>query len=455
MNCSRKLTVRRRSSFFHIAFVLPVMIAALGSVLGFQVTAQTFSNLHKFTSSEGVAPNGVIVSGTVLYGTAVLGGRAGNGTVFRVNTDGSDFRVLHDFSGAPTGTNADGMYPTSLLLVGNYLYGSADAGGNSGGGTLFALNADGTDFKILHNFNSETDGAEPTLHSLASGHILYGTTESAEGTLFAVNTDGTGFKTLHSFVGDNTAGYLAGSSFPASSNTLYGITFESVSWGSIFRISTDGTGFTNVYDFTQASDGAYPQSRLYLSGNYLYGSAAPRRFVRTVFKVRIDGTDFATICTNITETGDFGLIGLSANTPYVLDAFVRILSAINTDGSGLTSLYAFTDSDISSAEFPSVSAFTRDVVYGTTAHPSGMNALDRIFSISMSPQLRITRGVENVVVAWPTNYAGFDYSGYHLQSTTNLTSPIWTTYLAPVMVNGQNTVTNPISGTQQFFRVSQ
>jgi hypothetical protein len=43
-----------------------------------------------------------------------------------------------------------------------------------------------------------------------------------------------------------------------------------------------------------------------------------------------------------------------------------------------------------------------------------------------------------------------------LQSTTNVFSPVWTTNLpAPVTVNGLNTVTNPISGTQQFFRLSQ
>jgi hypothetical protein len=35
-------------------------------------------------------------------------------------------------------------------------------------------------------------------------------------------------------------------------------------------------------------------------------------------------------------------------------------------------------------------------------------------------------------------------------------SPVWTTNLpAPVVVNGQNTLTDPISGTLRFFRLSQ
>jgi len=42
-----------------------------------------------------------------------------------------------------------------------------------------------------------------------------------------------------------------------------------------------------------------------------------------------------------------------------------------------------------------------------------------------------------------------------LQSTTNLDSPaVWSTNSpSPVVIAGQNTVTNPITGTQQFFRL--
>jgi hypothetical protein len=75
---------------------------------------------------------------------------------------------------------------------------------------------------------------------------------------------------------------------------------------------------------------------------------------------------------------------------------------------------------------------------------------------SLRPQLTITPSGTNFTLSWPTQIAGFDYSGYILQSTTNLVSPVWTTNSpAPVVVNGQNTSTNPISGTKQFFRLSQ
>jgi len=55
-----------------------------------------------------------------------------------------------------------------------------------------------------------------------------------------------------------------------------------------------------------------------------------------------------------------------------------------------------------------------------------------------------------IILIWSTNAVGFT-----LQSTTNLASPVWSTNSpAPVVIAGQNTVTNPISGPEQFYRLS-
>jgi hypothetical protein len=56
-----------------------------------------------------------------------------------------------------------------------------------------------------------------------------------------------------------------------------------------------------------------------------------------------------------------------------------------------------------------------------------------------------------LVLAWPTNNAGIT-----LQSTTNLFAPtVWADVSTPpVIVNGQYTVSNIISGAQQFFRLA-
>ena len=108
---------------------------------------------------------GLIQSGNALYGTAYSGGSSGQGTVFTVNTNGSSFRVLRDsFAATDTSTltNIDGANPhAGLVLSGNTLYGTAQNGGSSGDGTLFKLNSDGTGFTTLYNFTGGSDGANP------------------------------------------------------------------------------------------------------------------------------------------------------------------------------------------------------------------------------------------------------------------------------------------------------
>jgi len=73
-------------------------------------------------------------------------------------------------------------------------------------------------------------------------------------------------------------------------------------------------------------------------------------------------------------------------------------------------------------------------------------------NFAIQPSLSIYSSGTNVVLSWPTNAVGFK-----LEFATNLVSPaIWNTNLPlPVVVSGQNVVTNQMSGTQMFFRLSQ
>jgi hypothetical protein len=76
-----------------------------------------------------------------------------------------------------------------------------------------------------------------------------------------------------------------------------------------------------------------------------------------------------------------------------------------------------------------------------------------LFSISLpnQPKLTIAPAGANAVLSWTTNATGFT-----LQSATDLASPDWTVLSsAPTVLSGQNTVTNPISGAQEFYRLSQ
>jgi hypothetical protein len=69
-----------------------------------------------------------------------------------------------------------------------------------------------------------------------------------------------------------------------------------------------------------------------------------------------------------------------------------------------------------------------------------------------APTLSIAFSGADLIFTWPTNSTGFT-----LQSTTTLRSPVvWTTNSpGPIVVNGQNTVADPIFGRQKFYRLIQ
>jgi uncharacterized repeat protein (TIGR03803 family) len=126
---------------------------------------------------------GLILAGNVLYGTAQYGGSSGNGTVFALNTDGTGFTNLYSFSTTDTnGCNGDGANPEAgLILSGNTLYGTANLGGNSDSGTVFSVQTNGSGFAAFSSFSTtdtngfNSDGANPQAGLVLSGNTLYGT----------------------------------------------------------------------------------------------------------------------------------------------------------------------------------------------------------------------------------------------------------------------------------------
>lgn len=91
-----------------------------------------------------------------------------------------------------------------------------------------------------------------------------------------------------------------------------------------------------------------------------------------------------------------------------------------------------------------------------TASSGGTDTADNLEISSMSilgvepPMLSVQASGTNIVLSWSTNFSNFI-----LASSPSLASDsVWSTNLpAPVVVGGQNYVTNPISGPQQFYRL--
>lgn len=88
---------------------------------------------------------------------------------------------------------------------------------------------------------------------------------------------------------------------------------------------------------------------------------------------------------------------------------------------------------------------TLDFVVHNDGGPTGLRV-----EMTDTPKLAVILSQNELVLTWPATTAGFA-----LQTATNLVSPVvWSNVTtAPTLINGQNAVTNPMSGSQQFFRL--
>lgn len=153
-------------------------------------TSGTESVLHSFGSgADGSDPQGGLIDvNGILYGTTTSGGASNGGTAFTVNTSGKE-RVLHSFQ-ACCGSGADGSIPDAGLIdVNGVLYGTTTRGGGAwNGGTVFAVSMSGTE-SVLYSFGVGLDGADPEASLIDVQGVLYGTTHSG-----GANGFGTVFK---------------------------------------------------------------------------------------------------------------------------------------------------------------------------------------------------------------------------------------------------------------------
>ncbi len=254
----------------------------------------------------GVAYSGGVRNPNCLEGNAQV---LGCGVVYKLTppVSGRGYwteTVLHDFTG-----KADGYAPDSPLIKdsdGN-LYGTAEASGPMGGGTVFKLappvGGVGTwTLTTLHAFGAAGDGETPSYGGLimdASG-ALYGTTMHGGpvnacggsipgcGTVFKLTPPVGAHKDwtetiLYGFKGAPDGGVPAsGVSFGAS-GYVYGTTSIggtstkcSGGCGTVFALippAVGGTAWTEdtIVDFN-GTNGALPMSRLVLQGGDFYGT---------------------------------------------------------------------------------------------------------------------------------------------------------------------------------------
>jgi uncharacterized repeat protein (TIGR03803 family) len=286
---------------------------SFGSIASLHTDGTHFEVLHKFTFSDGANPAQVPVlssDGSTLFGVTSRGGDSGAGVLWSMNAEGTNYRVLTDFS-ASTGSSPQG--PPLLSPNGKTLYGTTSASGPGTGGTVYRVNADGTGFRVLAALGQSPSQPASSFGQLTFDRdhthlfgLSYAGGKANGGTLFRVPTGGHGLTVLHDFGGASSEGGTHPQTghvvLGANGSTLYGLTSSGgvqQGYGTIFEVGTNGGGYHVLHRF-DGKGGANPFGSLTFApgGEILYGqtllgggsdaSDPPG----TIFSIRADGKDF-------------------------------------------------------------------------------------------------------------------------------------------------------------------
>jgi len=347
--------VKRRENMFKKSCV-GIFLLFLFLVASLQAQVKV---LYSFADSSSPFES-PILKGSTLYGMTRWGGASSNGTIYKIQTNGTGFKILHVFAGG----TADGRVAYGSLVSGGstspWLYGMTEYGGVNNNGTIFKIQTNGTGYQVIHSFaGGAADGRNPSGSLIRIGSTLYGMTPgggvSNRGTIFKIQTNGTGFDVLHSFAGGATDGGTPMGSLKAMSSTLYGMTFGAGAYasGTLFKIQTNGTGFKLLYSFgANAADGTDPQGSLISINSTLYGMTLNGGAGNhgTVFKIKTDGTGYVLLHSFAAGTTDgaspYGSLKAIGSALYGMTigggtAGLGTIFKINTNGTQFMLLHSF------------------------------------------------------------------------------------------------------------------
>ena len=402
---------------------------ALCFVLSMGAHSQVFTTLVNFNGTNGMYPVGTLVQGADgnFYGTTTDGGNGGDGTVFKVTSQGV-LTTLYVFCSQQS--CADGQRPHAGLVQatdGNF-YGTTSQGGN-GYGTIFKITPQGT-LATLHSFNF-TDGDSP------NGSLLQGTDGNFYGTTYDGGAwgDGTVFKitqageltTLHSF-NITDGGYPFAGLIQAADGNFFGTTSYGGDHGrgTVFEITPQGS-MTVVHSF-DLSEGSAPRAPLIQAkdGNFYSTTfAGGINSSGTVFRMTPMGTlttiyNFCSLqwCADgeqplagLVQGSDGNLYGTTSIGANHVGTIFKI-----TPNGTMTVLHTFLWQD---GSFPSSGLVQAadGSLYGTTEY-GGPNADGTVFRLIVYPALSVAKsGMGTVISGEGRIYCGSACSYWYFDGT--------------------------------------
>jgi uncharacterized repeat protein (TIGR03803 family) len=246
-------------------------------------TAAASAQLSGQTQLDGRLPYGFVVEGVdgKIYGSTLSGGAYNRGAFYRLDKDGSNYEIINVSDPAlksyvngkggliPLGYNLNDPYGNVAIDQQGRVYITANAGGVANLGGVARMNADGSNYQLLHSGNA-AEGANPYRGALIIDGRVYGTYRflggastaggAASGVVYGMDLDGSNYKILKAF--DSP-----GSVFPDGAQPWAGLSYDGEflfgttiigggagKVGTIYKVRPDGSGFQTVHRFSETAE---------------------------------------------------------------------------------------------------------------------------------------------------------------------------------------------------------
>jgi uncharacterized repeat protein (TIGR03803 family) len=326
---------------------------------GMGAGAQTLTTIHDFGSgNDGENPQAGVVFDQAgnLYGTAALGALNGNGIVFRLTPNGTEWTevILHKFTGPP-----DGSVPVSsvVLTAPGRLFGTTLEGGANDMGSAFEVrftsDADApARERVLYSFGSfNGDGIHPNAALLPKGPGFFGVTRdggaTGRGTVFQLTPPESGgdwTETLiYSFEASGDAAFPSSDLIMDEAGNLYGTTLVGGvnNLGAVYQLSPpvgEGGAWTETVIFSfSGPDGTLPFGRLQFDQNgLLYGTTSGGGDLQggTVFQLTPPAEPGTSWIESVLYSFSGGRDGGSPVAGVIINNKGRLFGTASTGGSG-------------------------------------------------------------------------------------------------------------------------
>jgi uncharacterized repeat protein (TIGR03803 family) len=243
-----------------------------GTIYKMDFDGSDYTVMHDFDFTYGGTPMGslAMASDGNLYGTCYDGGSWASCTIYRIDPTSGVFTHLWDFD------ITTGDFPMGGVVdYDNKMYGFAWSGGTSMVGVIYYWDYVAGTYAVAHNFNG-TDGSSIYSEPLLIGSKLYGAASSggaySVGCIFEFDIATSTMTTLHSFNSVDGSTPMGGLIL-ADNGKLYGMTSTggADNLGVIYSYDPATATFDAVYDFA-TTEGNSPTGRLLQGADgLLYG----------------------------------------------------------------------------------------------------------------------------------------------------------------------------------------